>query len=1276
GDVLLNEGADLGGYWRFDEASGELVAVDSSGNNRDASVNGGVAFGDAGADPQTSNTAATFDGSAGYLSTGTTAGDLGFGGDYTASAWIKLDSGGLSGDSTIFGTAAGGNSQNNNSLHLVVRNGKLHFGNFGTAFDTPAPGSAPTLVADQWYHVTYRYDTATQTQTTFLDGVLYSQGTGKVPFGSVDGEGLTKEVEIGRWQNTASRLFEGVIDEASVISRSLTDDEIAALAATGPGYSGAASTTLQITNVAPTVALQAVDPIDENGEAILRGTVTDPGTLDSFRITVDWDDVNDTEIDVFNLEAMFSIDPSTGMTTAQLEDGDTFTAENDASLILTVSNVDTDAGTFDFEVRHTYLDDGPASPTYTANGNGTASDTPVIKVTVADDDTVPYEAIVGGDASLTGHWRFEENAGATTAVNSGSASNADGTVNGDTDFGATSADPNLGGAATFDGDADTIGTGLTAAELGFTGSFTASAWINLSDLTGDNTIFGTETRGTNNGLHLVIRNGLPHFGFFSNDITGSPALNTNQWYNVSFRYDLVTQTQSIFVDGVQVAEREGAPAFASTGSGIGANAEVFLGDWDDTREMYFSGLMDEVSVTARAMSDTEIAALAASAPVMPGMATTTVTVNNVEPTLVLTPITPINENEAAVVEGTLTDIGQLDSHQITIDWDDPNDTAIATFSIPAINTVNDADGTTTQTIPIGQPINSSTDDSVLVVTSVQANGVINFRVTHLYEDDGLDPGINGSSTFVAEDGTDQNTSTVSVTVVDDDAGTATETEDVEINNVAPVPATNAASTNEEAAIVIDLLAGANDQGPRDDIFLDSINTVGTAGQVTINPDNRTVTYDPLDVFQNLSAGEMVTDTFTYTLIDDDGSVTTQLVTVTIIGQNDDPILRPDIVRVNEGGVGGPDTAVGNALANDRDPDQNGSDIEDVLEVVNIRFQGDRFDGSANTGGKVTQRGTAVDGAFGTLQIDRNGNFVYAVNNELPAVRELREGETRTETFRYRVSDGNGGIVTEVIQVIVRGSEGGVVNDQVLTGGSSVLEGFRFATPGGLQGGDESGANRPILTLIPTYSGTSAPFSVLTISILGPNGEFLSGGTKTIVADAAGNWKVEFSGLVLPNSNHYIQVETRPPVWDTGAPGFFRTFFSPNIHGSYLEFDNLSVDSIFGRRLPTVAIEELNNLNRNPNGSNEDWRTANGLNGWSQRNNVITGGSDGGDGTSSGGGGGDAPLNARSLFLQAVEAKEQGNITYAIYLLELVLESDPDFENAAELLEQWKAEEAN
>jgi len=97
-----------------------------------------------------------------------------------------------------------------------------------------------------------------------------------------------------------------------------------------------AGTTVTVDNVPPQLANVAVtSPIDENDVATLTGSITDPGTLDTFTVTVDWGD--GSPVDTFSYAA----------------------------------------GTTTFSETHQYLDDDPS---------GTSSDNCNIAVTVNDDD--------------------------------------------------------------------------------------------------------------------------------------------------------------------------------------------------------------------------------------------------------------------------------------------------------------------------------------------------------------------------------------------------------------------------------------------------------------------------------------------------------------------------------------------------------------------------------------------------------------------------------------------------------------------------------------------------------------------------------------------------------------------------------------------------------------------------------------------------------------------------------------------------------------------------
>ena len=56
------------------------------------------------------------------------------------------------------------------------------------------------------------------------------------------------------------------------------------------GNTATDSTTVTVANVAPTVSIDAITPIDEFGTVTVSGTVTDPGWLDDLSATISWDD--------------------------------------------------------------------------------------------------------------------------------------------------------------------------------------------------------------------------------------------------------------------------------------------------------------------------------------------------------------------------------------------------------------------------------------------------------------------------------------------------------------------------------------------------------------------------------------------------------------------------------------------------------------------------------------------------------------------------------------------------------------------------------------------------------------------------------------------------------------------------------------------------------------------------------------------------------------------------------------------------------------------------
>ena len=218
------------------------------------------------------------------------------------------------------------------------------------------------------------------------------------------------------------------------------------------------------------------------------------------------------------------------------------------------------------------------------------------------------------------------------------------------------------------------------------------------------------------------------------------------------------------------------------------------------------------------------------------------------------------------------------------------------------------------------------------------------------------------------------------------------------------------STNEDTALVFDPRANDRD----DDTLAVSAVTNGTYGTVTTN--GTTVTYTPNAAANALAAGETVTDTFTYTVTDENsaphlhgflglfsrGHTDTATVTVTLTGVNDPPVAVDDIRTDSISEDGGP-TPI-DVLANDTDPDHGAT-----LTVTD-----------------------PTNGTYGRVDVNTDGRSVTYTPND--AANALAAGETQTDTFTYTVSDGKGGTDTATVTVTVAGANDApyAVNDQIDT----------------------------------------------------------------------------------------------------------------------------------------------------------------------------------------------------------------------------------------------------
>ncbi|MGI0494679.1 LamG-like jellyroll fold domain-containing protein [Alkalinema pantanalense CENA528] len=133
----------------------------------------------------------------------------------------------------------------------------------------------------------------------------------------------------------------------------------------------------------------------------------------------------------------------------------------------------------------------------------------------------------------------------------------------------------------------------SADELGLRDrDFLVEVWVNLPSTVGDRSLLGTDILKANEGLHLIIRNGKPYFGFFGNDTAGQTVINPNTWYHLAFRYTKATGEQAIFVNGELDTATQKHAAFQgkgmvkltrSSGDFLGGNGFPLEGAIDDVR---------------------------------------------------------------------------------------------------------------------------------------------------------------------------------------------------------------------------------------------------------------------------------------------------------------------------------------------------------------------------------------------------------------------------------------------------------------------------------------------------------------------------------------------------------------------------------------------------------------------------------------------------------------------------------------------------------------------
>lgn len=161
------------------------------------------------------------------------------------------------------------------------------------------------------------------------------------------------------------------------------------------------------------------------------------------------------------------------------------------------------------------------------------------------------------------------------------------------------------------------------------------------------------------------------------------------------------------------------------------------------------------------------------------------------------------------------------------------------------------------------------------------------------------------------------------------------------------------------------------------------------------------------------------ESFTYQVTDDGGLNDNATLIILIRGRNEPPVTAPDFgSAVEDGGlhnnVPGSNPS-GNVLANDTDPDTITTIPQDVMHVVSF------WAGDSPTSTTVTAPGQTLRGQYGTLTLNQDGSWSYALDNTLPEVEALRaSGQTLQDKFTYLGADIWGGATPGLLTITIDG----------------------------------------------------------------------------------------------------------------------------------------------------------------------------------------------------------------------------------------------------------------
>ena len=310
--------------------------------------------------------------------------------------------------------------------------------------------------------------------------------------------------------------------------------------------------------------------------------------------------------------------------------------------------------------------------------------------------------------------------------------------------------------------------------------------------------------------------------------------------------------------------------------------------------------------------------------------------------------------------------------------------------------------------------------------TLAANGSYSYAATATVTD-ALDPGdvVTDVFTYTASDGNGEtDTATITITIIgvndtpvaQNDVGVIVEDGTLPVANSANANLSGSYdATGEHSGDVIDTSSSSHTDSDADASASLTVTAIrvgssedsgtagsigsaltGTYGQLTIAADGSYSYVANQDLADALDVGDSVTDSFNYTI--SDGTATDiGVITITILGANDNPTAVNDTDAVIENNAKAVSSGSELLVADDTDADDSSS-----LTVTQIAVTGGSNSSVAASSSSFSN-GTTIEGTYGTLQVGADGSYYYGATK--PAAYALDTGDTVTDSFTYTVSDG-------------------------------------------------------------------------------------------------------------------------------------------------------------------------------------------------------------------------------------------------------------------------------